>query len=308
MDIASEIVLLLADPSARPTVLTADALLAVATAAYDLDPTLITDPVTAVFDRFDIAVPLRSHVCAMAQFRRTGEPVPWEVSATWDTGTPPPPAADAVWTGSVDVRTATVVATNVGVSGAQPDLDAAFAAAVAALPAGATSDQVSAALRQAALTTLALTDTELDAALTALGTDDPRALGRLVGGRDTVTAGLRMSPPGQDPPPGPVALPVVVAFVAGDATTSPRDLLRATPIARQGAAAYPVAAVPAGAPARLVERLVCWVVPGTTFDDPGWPGATAGQAAADQRAARLAAARIWLAGQGIAVITTDAAT
>lgn len=308
MDIASEIVVLLADPSARPTVLTADALLAVATAAYDLDPALVTDPVTAVFDRFDVAVPLRSQVTAMAQFRRTGEPIPWEVSAAWDTGTPPPPAADAVWAGSVVVRTATVTDTIVGVTTSQPDLDAAFATAIAGLPAGATSDQVRAALRGAARTDLALTDTELDALLSIVGTDDPQALGRDVGGRDTVTAGLQMSPAGQDPPPAPVALPVLVAFVAGDATTSPRDLLRATPVARLGTAGYTVAAVPAGAPTRLVERLVCWVVPGATFDDPGWPGATAGQSAADQRAARLAAARAWLAGQGVAVITTEAAT
>lgn len=311
MDTASEIVLRLADPSARPGVLTADALLAVVTVAYDLDPSSVTDPATATFDRFDLGVPLKSQVAAMAQIRKTGEPIPWEVAATWDTGTPPSPAADAVWVGSIVVRAATVTDTIVSVTTAQPDLDAAFAAALAGLPATATPDQVRAALRSAAATDLAsppLTATELDAMLrtVAVGSDDPRGLGRLVGGRDTLTASLQMSPSGQDPAPAPVALPVVVSFLAADAATSPRELLQATPLARQGAAPYTVAAVPAGAPARRFDRLVCWVVPGETFDDPGWPGATSGDAA-QQREARLRAARSWLAGQGVAVITIEEA-
>src|SRR5262245_39808886 len=114
MDVASEIVLRLADPSARSAVLTADALLAIAPVGYDLDPALVTEPATATFDRFDLAVPLDSHVNAMAQFRKTGEPMPWEVAASWDTGDVPPPGADAVWTGAVVVRQGTVNDTIVG--------------------------------------------------------------------------------------------------------------------------------------------------------------------------------------------------
>jgi hypothetical protein len=251
MDTASETLLRLADPAARPAVLTPDALLAVVTVAYALDPALVTVPATAVFDRFDLAVPLGSQVRAMAQIRRTGEPVPWEVSATWDTGTPPPPAADAVWAGSIVVRTATVTDTVVAVATAQ--------------------------------------------------------LGHQAGGGELLSAGLRMSPPGQDPPPAPVVLPVVVAFLVADAATSPRELLRATPIARLGAASCTVVAAPSGAPARLVDRLVCWVVPAAVFDDPGWPGAADSGTPEQKRAARLRAARGWLAGQGVAVITTEGA-
>lgn len=245
MDVASGIVLRLADPAARPAVLTADALLAIATVGYDLDAALVTEPATATFDRFDLAVPLGTRVTAMAQFRRTGEPVPWEVAASWDTGLVPPPAADAVWTGSVVVRQARVADTIVGV----------------------TADQA--------------------------GLDEPVAL----------TATVLMSPPGQDPTPAPLALPVVVAFLVADAPASPRELLRATQAARLAAARYAVADVPAGAPARRTERLVCWVVPETAFDDPGWPGADGGTPEG-RRADRLAAARGWLAGHGVAVITT----
>ncbi|UOX91100.1 hypothetical protein MUY14_10935 [Amycolatopsis sp. FBCC-B4732] len=246
MDVASEIVLRLADPAARASVLTADALLAIGTVAYELDPALVTEPVTGVFGRFDLAVPLDARVSALAQFRKTGEPVPWEVAASWDTGQVPPVAADAVWSGAVVVRTAVLDGTIVDVTAKQS------------------------------------------------GVDDPVAL----------DATVRMGTPGADPPVAPVPLPVLVAFLAAGADTSPRDLLRATPAARLGAARYPVADAPPGAPERRFDRLVCWVVPGTAFDDPGWPGARTGATPDQGRADRLGAARSWLAGQGVAVITT----
>ncbi|EOD68318.1 hypothetical protein [Amycolatopsis vancoresmycina] len=245
MDVASEIVLRLADPVARPSVLTAEALLAIATVAYELDPALVTEPATATFDRFDLAVPLGARVSALAQFRRTGEPVPWEVSASWDTGQAPPAAADAVWTGAVVVRTARPGGTIVDVTTEESEVDSRI----------------------------------------ALGTT------------------VAMSPPEHDPAPVPVPLPVLVAFLAADATTSPRDLLRATAVARLGAARYAAADVPRGAPDRRFDRLVCWVVPDPTFDDPGWSGAQSDTTPEQRRADRLRAARGWLAGQGVAVIT-----
>ncbi|HET9141425.1 hypothetical protein, partial [Actinophytocola sp.] len=242
MDIASETLLRLADPAARGGVLTGDALLAIVTVAYELDPALVTEPASAIFDRFDLAVPLGSQVTASATFRRTGEPVPWEVAAAWDTV--PIPGADAVWAGAIVVRTATVSGTIVEVSAVHS-------------------------------------------------------------GPDALTATVRMSPSGEDPAPAPVALPVVISFVTTGAGADPRALLRASRLARLAAAPYPLAAGPAGAPARRVDRLVCWVVPATVFDDPGWPGAAATTTPDQQRADRLRAARAWLAGQGVAVITTE---
>jgi hypothetical protein len=250
MDVDSEIVLRLADPAARASVLTADALLAIGSVAYELDTALVTDPVTATFERFDLAVTLDPHASGMAQFRRTGEPVPWEVAASWDTGQAPLAAADAVWAGDIVVRAAVLDGTIVDVTAAQS------------------------------------------------GVDDPVAL----------DATLRMSPPDRDPVPAPVSLPVLVAFLVAGAAPSPRELLRATPAARLGAARYPAAAVPAGLPVRRFDRVVCWVVPGTAFDDPGWPGAQSDSTQEQRRADRLRAARGWLAGQGVAVITTAETT
>jgi hypothetical protein len=246
MDVASQIVVRLADPVARASVLTSEALLAIAVVAYELDPALVTDPVTATFDRFDLAVPLDPRASGMAQFRRTGEPVPWEVSASWDTGQGPPPAADAVWAGAVVVRTEVLDSTIVDVAAEQADVDSEVA----------------------------------------------------------IDATIRMRPPGQDPLPVPVSLPVLVAFLAAGAAPIPVELLRATPAARLGAARYGVGDVPAGAPVRRFDRLVCWVVPETTFDDPDWPGGHSDTTPEQQRADRLRAARSWLASQGVAVITT----
>jgi hypothetical protein len=213
---------------------------------YDLDLELATDSATATFDRFDLAVPLDTRVQATAQFRRTGEPIPWEVSACWDTGQPPSPAADAVWTGSIVVRTATAN----------------------------------------------------DAIVAVTSTVD----------NQDITSTVQMSPPGDDPAPGPVALPVVVAFLVAGATVTPQELLRSTASARRGAARYAVAGAPAGAPARRFDHLVCWAVPDVTFDDPGWPGGHSDTPPEQQRADRLLAARSWLAGQGIALITTPEQT
>jgi hypothetical protein len=100
-----------------------------------------------------------------------------------------------------------------------------------------------------------------------------------------------------------MALPVVVAFLVADATAAPRELLQATTMARRAARGYPVPPVPGGAPDRLTDRCMCWVLPATVFDDTGWPGGSGADATA-QRASRLAAARVWLASQGIAVVTT----
>jgi hypothetical protein len=110
-----------------------------------------------------------------------------------------------------------------------------------------------------------------------------------------------MSAPPTSAPQTPVVLPVVVGFVVGAADAAPRDMLRAGVLARRAARAYPVSEPPKGSPARLFDRCLCWVLPATVFDDAGWPGGTSGNAA-QKRAQRLAAARAWLAGQGIAVV------
>jgi hypothetical protein len=114
---------------------------------------------------------------------------------------------------------------------------------------------------------------------------------------------LTMSAPPDPASTAPLVLPVVVAFLVADATTGPRDLLRATTAARRATIGVPLPEPPADAPPRRADRCVCWLLPAAAFDDDGWPGG-AGTTPDQQRAARLTAARAWLATQGIAVVTT----
>lgn len=308
MDPSSQLMLRLADPAARAEVLDEAALLAVVSVCFDVDPAAVTGPVTAIYDRFDVAVPIVPETAVALRVTRAGDALPWDVTGSWDGPALPAPGADLVWTGSIVLRTGGGSGTVTDVAGSEPNLDAAFAAALAGLPATATRDQIRAALRQAAendVAAPALTDTELDnlLAVMAPGAADPRALGRSVSGRDLVSVQLQMSPPPSPAAAVPIALPVVVAFLLADAAAAPRELLQATALARRAARGYPVPPVPSGAPARLTDRCLCWVLPATAFDDTGWPGGS-GADAATQRASRLAAARAWLASQGIAVVTT----
>jgi hypothetical protein len=308
MDAVDRVLLQLADPVARPGLLGADALLELATVCYNIDPATVTGPTTAVYDRVDLAVPLTADTTATARLMRAGDALPWDVTATWKAGREPVPGADAVLVARLAVRAAPAGGMIEQVDTALPDLDAAFAAAIAGLPTSATPEQVRAALRLAAeqsLTGDTLTDTELDAVLAgAVGSAaaDPRRLGHATGGQDAVSLRLTMSTPSHPVDATPLVLPVVVAVLVADAATAPRDLLRATAAARRAALAYLLPEAPRDAPPRRVDRCVCWLLPAAAFDDDGWPGGI-GNTADAQRSARLAAARGWLATGGIAVVT-----
>ena len=212
----------LADPQTRGGLLDSEALLAVAAVCYEFDPALAIGPTTAIVDRVDMAVPIMPEMAVSARLMRAGDALPWDVTATWDPALPPVPGADAVLVGSVAVRVGGGAGTIEEVDVSEPDLDAAFAAALAGLPPTATAEQVRASLRLAAATTLAdppLTDLELDAILAGAGGSilagaggsgaggsgaggsgpggsdrgDPRVLGRAVGGRDALGLSLTMS-------------------------------------------------------------------------------------------------------------------
>jgi hypothetical protein len=245
---ADQTLLRLADPAARGGLLTSDGLLAIATTCYAIDAGSVVGDTTAVYESVDLAVTVSPGVSATAHWGRASDPAPVEGSA-WVVGlVAPSPGADAVWVGSIVVRT-------VGGDGT--------------------------------ITAADVTDLHRDAE-----TRDHLEVGLTFSALGTVTL--------ETPP---LVLPVVVAFLVEDANSSPRALLQQTEAARRSADRYPSAQPPTGAPPRALERCVCWLIPATAFDDDGWPGATGGSAQ-EQRGQRLAAARGWLAGQGIAVVTT----
>jgi len=313
MQPADQTLLRLADPNARATLLDSAALLAIAQVCYAIDPATVVGPTTAVYNAMDIAVAVTPQVEAYARWSRATDPVPVEASASLAGLVPAIPGADAVWSGSVVVRTAGGNGTITDATAVQPDLDAAILAAVAALPGNATPADVVAAQRQAVEEALAapaatLTDTELDGILKGVLAGGPDQsipeLGLQSGGRRNLGVQVTFSaiPPVTQSTP-PVLLPMVVAFLVADANASPRALLEQSEVARRAAAAYSTSPPPKDAPPQTRPRCVCWLIDATAFDDDGWPGAGGGNAQ-QQQTARLAAARAWLTGQGIAVVTT----
>lgn len=103
---ADETLLRLADPATRGGVLTSGALLSIATVCWDIDPASVVGDTTAVYDRLDLAVPVGAQVAASGRWGKSSDPLQTEGLATITGLVPSTPGADAVWTGSVVVRTA----------------------------------------------------------------------------------------------------------------------------------------------------------------------------------------------------------
>jgi hypothetical protein len=249
MNSADQILLRLADPVARPSLLTSEQLLGIATTTYDIDAGLVVGPTTAVYDTVDVGVSVGSAVSGTGRWGKPTDAVSTESIVTVTGLVPPSPGADAVWVGSVVLR----VGSGLG-------------------------------------------------AITAADVTDQ---GRNGDGADRLGVAVTFAaPPVVDQNTTATILPVIVAFIVADADASPRALLQQSESARRAALRYAVTAPPSGAPNVRFDRTVCWVLPETAFDDAGWPGGGAGDAA-QQRAARLSAARLWLADQGIALVTTS---
>jgi hypothetical protein len=254
VDAVSQTLLRLADPVSRPELLGSESLLAIAALCYDVDSATAVDAATAMFDRFDLAVPIQSELVGSGRMSRTGDPLPWEFSAVLNGVIPPVPGADAVWAGRIVVRIGTGD--------------------------GLVDDVV------------------------ILPPDRSTAPGLGAGGPENVGVQVHLTAPeAPTAETSPLLLPVVVAFVVADESTSPGDLVWRTTLARRAAGGYPILPRPAHGPVRKAERCVCWLVPATAFDDAGWPGATSADPA-QQRAERLAAARSSLATQAVAIVTT----
>lgn len=113
---ADQTLMRLADPSARDGLLTSDNLLAIAATCYAIDTGSVVGDTTAVYDTLDLAVTVSPHVSATARWSRSTDPGPAEGSASIAGLVAPAPGADALWVGSVVVRTA-------GGNGAITDVD-----------------------------------------------------------------------------------------------------------------------------------------------------------------------------------------
>ena len=121
MDEVDTTLLRLADPAARPSLLPSDALLQIAVTAYEVDPAVVVGETTAVYDSVDLQVTIPADVSASARWGRATDPLPAEGHAQLSGLVAPQPGADAVWTGSIVLRTGgglgTIVAADVSDAG-----------------------------------------------------------------------------------------------------------------------------------------------------------------------------------------------
>ena len=272
-------------------------------AQYDTDSMPLSGPYSAVFDQLELGVSLASPVTISGAFDgpRSGERT--NLSVVLNGLGASAVRVDALWKGRI-VAHATVGGGNVDqVETAWPDphaVDAQIVTALGSLP----SDpmqleherrsrymvQMQAGMSYGA----ALTDAEFDNDLQLAGVS---SVGDLIASNGTKAFGtisvrFAAAPPTQVS----TALPVSFALLVRD-TVSISDLLNESKIARTllGPTNYALD-YDHTLPARFNIGLA-WVVPAATFDDAAWPGA--------DNAARRAAAGVWLAQQGIGLVTTS---
>jgi len=302
----------LADPAVRGSLFDDEALGAVARAGYD-QPEL-EGPFSAVFDGVDLAVAVPSTITASGELYLTPGATPAQLRMAF-TGPADPGAArlTAVWRGSVVARVRPAADPLDRLAIRWPrlgDVDAAVVAATGALPADpgaletARRTQLLALLADTAGGPVLGGDAELQRWLQATGA---ATVGQLLVGLDENGGAAYVRVGFADPaavPARPRPLPVTVALLARDAGFSIAGLLADTASVRAR-----LSDVAGGGPEppdlrRRTDVVVGWVVPGTTFDDAGWPGGDTGSAA-ERRSARRSAATTWLAGHGIALIATS---
>jgi hypothetical protein len=106
--------------------------------------------------------------------------------------------------------------------------------------------------------------------------------------------------------PAPVSasarpLPVAIALLVRDALPA-ATLLHDVGLVRERLGTLGVERPPDDGLRLKRPLVVCLVVPPSVFEDADWPGATGGMTAAEQRAARRAAAGTWLAREGIGLV------
>lgn len=304
----------LADDVLRPAVFDQVALEQILTTAYDTSLTPVSGPFQPVFDEFRIGLStppegrVNGNWSALGGAERTD--LTLNVSGIGAENTV---RVDAVWRGSIIARTAPLAdrIESVALAWANPGtIDAEIAAALGALPADPAvleaerrvrfKSHVSAALDQPG----AFSDQRLETWLSDLGAT---SVGDLIenvrGTAQGATVQVQFSPPSPTPAL-PVPMPLVSALLVRDAGFSIADLIADTRAVRTRLEALGFER-PGDTGFRVRhEILVTWVIPNIVFDDTDWPGAQAGHTPAQARDARRAAAGLWLAREGIGLVTT----
>lgn len=190
------------------------------------------------------------------------------------------------------------------------DIDAAIIHDLGALPADpgaletARRTHVMSTMKSAMAEPDLLTDDSFDQWLKEIGVTSAGDL--ITNHRGTLMPGVvqvAFAPPIPGQQPTPKALPIVAAIVIRDAGFSVAQLLTESKMVREQLCEQGVAAPSVGSLPALNPFLVIWVIPATVFDDAGWPGTGANEAAL--RSSRRQNASTWLGPEGIAIAGVD---
>ena len=313
MNFVDKILVRLADPALRSDVFGEAGLERLAGAGYDTEAMSVEGPFQPVFDEFRLgfAVPKVGSVEGSWSPSGGSERVDARFVVT-GVGSDAMVRVDALWRGAIVARTVLATTRVSDVVTAWPSLgtlDAEIEADLGALPPDpALREQERRTrflqrMRDALDQQDALNDARFDAWLASVGAASvsdlvTRFQGTLHGGAIQVTFAPA---PAEAPTPRP--LPVAVAVLVRDMGFSLADLLAESKMVREQLRPHGLERRTDPAMRIRTPLLVAWIVPESVFDDADWPGGASGMNPGQRRAARLAQAGQWLAGEGIGLLT-----
>ena len=285
-------------------------------AGYDSEAMPIEGPFTPVFERLSLAMSVRSRTLIEGHWGEVSDPNRNQVSLQVDAlDVSAAVRVDALWQGSIVAgassarsRIESLTATWPGTSG----IDAEIILALGSLPAAENEleaerrQRLLARWRAAALQPDALSDAFFDEWLASIGAVSVSELMvRLPG---LVAAGpmqLGFSAP-TETPAARRPLPISAAILVRDQPLDLSGLLADSRVVRDTLDALGAMRPPDAAGASRARLIVVWIIPGSVFDDPDWPGGNAAESAENNNALRLATARRWLAREAIALLALPA--
>jgi hypothetical protein len=297
----------LATAGLRPALFDSGTLEQFVTALYDTSFVTVEGPFQAVFDQLDLGVAVPRIGSLEGEWAAPGSSERTAVNVRMTGAAGGPLQVDALWRGFIVARETHPTGHLRSVSTTLPSpgaIDADIVKTLGALPADAATleterrKRLLAALKAAVSEPNVISDGELDRLLTRMGAASVNDyFDRLHGAAALETVRVTIDEPAP-PASSPKPLPVAAAILIRNAGFSVSQLLAESRAARDQLEPMALGRAENGLKRRR-DLLVVWIVPGTVFDDPDWPGATQGMAADVARQARRTAAGQWLANEGI---------
>jgi hypothetical protein len=316
MNFADATLIRLASPATRAALLDQLSLAQLATAAHGDAVASLEGPYSAVFDSVEVGVTVPRRAVVQGYWGSSGHP-PMEAQFSVFGLTPLAIRVDALWSGavlarSVPAQTPVVASSYQSRWPSAEGIDDEIRQALGSLPTDPVALENARRPRYlqrlaAGLTAPAdVTDATLGAMLRRLAVDSVSELMvRFESDLKLGTLRFQYAPPAAAPA-SPQRLPITAAVVIRDVPFALQDVLADSKaiLAHLGDIGF---RAPAASP--LVSAppiVVVWLVPGTLFDDAGWPGASGGDAQSQRQQRRTAAAQ-WLSQERIVFAVPDSA-